>query len=434
MATLLLMPEVAAGDDGATLSSWSVAVGAAYRANDTIAVVETAKAAVDVDAEADGVVLRTLVAEGADVEVGEPIALLGSPGEQVADVDAVLAELGVADGVVGVPAPGAPEAVEPPPAVGVDGHEDAEQPQRVFSSPLARRLAREAGLDLADLVGTGPGGRVVRDDVRAAQAHRASSPPASQEPEPVAAQPVQPVQPVQAAAPAPAPEPAAGWTDVPHTRLRRALARRLTESVTTAPHFTVSGRAVVDRLLALRAEINGSTSARVSVNDLVVKAVAHAHTEVPAMNVVWTDDAVRRFDAVDVAVAVATPAGLVTPVVRGVQGLGVGAVAAATSDLVLRAREGRLQQRELEGGSITVSNLGTSGTRSFTAIINPPQAAILAVGAASPEPVVVDGSIVVASVLHLTASVDHRPVDGAVAAQWMRALVDVIEHPLGLLV
>jgi pyruvate dehydrogenase E2 component (dihydrolipoamide acetyltransferase) len=434
MASLLLMPEVATGDGDAVLSSWVVKVGMPFNSADTIAVIETAKAAVDLEAESDGVILATLVPEGAEVRVGEPIALLGAAGEAVADVDQVLAELRVTDGVVGTPPPGALTPDQDPAGTSIAGVADGSGPvavadsevQRIFASPLARKLAREAGLTLAELVGTGPDGRIVRDDVRAALTRREGAAPTPSS-APVPSKRTPNPEAVEVAR-------ADGYTEVPHSRLRRAIARRLTESVTTAPHFFVSGVANVDRLLALRAEINATTGVKVSVNDLVVKAVAHAHTQVPAMNVVWGADAVRRFASVDIALAVATENGLVTPVVRGVERLGVATVATATLDLVDRARTGRLQQHELEGGTISVTNLGMYGTREFSAIINPPQASILAVGAAVQEPVVTDGRIEVASVMRLTLSVDHRPVDGATAATWMRALVDVLEHPLALLV
>ncbi len=215
--------------------------------------------------------------------------------------------------------------------------------------------------------------------------------------------------------------------------MRRAVAARLTSSVTTAPHFHVRGSARVDRLLALREELASDASVRLSVNDLVLKAVGQASRAVPEMNVVWTGDAVRAFDTVDVAVAVATDHGLVTPVVRGVDALSVSAVAAATRDLVARARSGRLQQAELEGGAITVSNLGMYGTEEFSAIINPPHAAILAVGAALSQPVVQDGRLEVGTVVRLTLSVDHRPVDGATAARWMQALLALLEAPVRIL-
>lgn len=443
MATLLLMPEIATGDEAATLTSWEVDVGSPFRATEIIATIETAKAAVEVEAESDGVILSFLVQAGSDVAVGDVLALIGIPGESVDDIGSVLAELGVSDGVVGTAPPvgrhDAEDVVSAPAPRTESASAASDIPTsvvddpvgwtRIFASPLARRLARDAGIALEDLVGTGPNGRIRQDDVKAAQARPAERPAAAPAASTAAELPVAGLPAITAAAMM-----AGGHTDVPHSRLRRAVARRLTESVTTAPHFIVSGVASVDRLLALRAEINESTAVRISVNDLIVKAVACAHIAVPAMNVVWMPDAVRRFDSVDIGIAVTTPAGLVVPVLRGVETLRVSEIASAGKDLALRAREGRLLQSELEGGSISVSNLGMFGTRSFTAIINPPHAAILAVGAAAPEAVVVDGGVEVRTLLHLTVSVDHRPVDGAIAAEWMSALVDVLEHPLGLLV
>jgi pyruvate dehydrogenase E2 component (dihydrolipoamide acetyltransferase) len=403
-----------------------------------VAVVETAKAVVDVEAETDGVLLRLLVQPGAEVETGAPIALVASPGETVTDVDAALAELGVTAGVPAAapsadpgalevpeasttPEPSPVEEVPAPVAAPSNGHGNG----RVFASPLARRLAREAGLSVEDIEGSGPHGRIVRRDVELARRSAPAAPPTQGA-----------VAPLTGAAPTAAG--AAAYTEVPHTRLRRLVAERLTESTTTAPHFYLRATVQVDRLLALRAEINDAVGrddaeTRVSVNDLVVKAVGAAHVLVPSLNVTWTADAVRAYSAVDVAVAVATDNGLVTPVVRSVQDLSVTAVARTVRDLAERARAGRLQQHELEGGSISVTNLGMYGTEEFAAIINPPQASILAVGAARQEPVVVQGALSVATVLHLTLSVDHRPVDGVAGAEWLRTLVDLLEHPARIL-
>jgi pyruvate dehydrogenase E2 component (dihydrolipoyllysine-residue acetyltransferase) len=222
--------------------------------------------------------------------------------------------------------------------------------------------------------------------------------------------------------------------DVPHTRMRRAIAARLAESNREAPVFAIRGSARVDALLALRRQINATTGVPVSINDLIVAAAARAHVAVPELNAIWLPDAVRRFTDVDIAVAVATDTGLVTPVLRGVQQLTVSALASASADLVARARAGKLRQDELEGGSLTVTNLGVFGTEDFTAVINPPQAAILAVGAARPEAVVTDGELGVATVLRVTLSVDHRPVDGATGARWMAAFLALLEAPLRILI
>jgi pyruvate dehydrogenase E2 component (dihydrolipoamide acetyltransferase) len=377
---------------------------------------------------------RTQVRAGTVVAVGTPIALLGGPGETVDDVDAVLARLGVTtsqghNGHVGPPQD-APRPAPAEPAAPGEG--------RRFASPLARRLAADAGLLITDLVGTGPGGRIVRRDVEAALAQRV----ATEEAEVHDASPAAPTaEPAPVAVPRPSPAPVqgdgqvgpAGYTDQPLSRMRRAVAARLTESKATAPHFYLRGSARVDALLRLRADLNDGAAEKVSVNDLLVKAVAKAHQAVPEMNVVWTGEAIRSFTSVDVALAVATDNGLVTPVVRGVDGLPISALASVTRDFAARAREGRLQQAELEGGSITVSNLGMYGVEEFAAIINPPQAAILAVGAARQEPVVTDGRLEAATVLRMTLSVDHRPVDGAIAARWMAALVDLLERPVRIL-
>jgi len=401
VAELLRMPEVAANSTEAVLSSWPLPEGTTFSRGDVLATVETAKAVVDVAAEADGVLLRQLAIAGAEVEVGEPIALIAAPGEQVDDVEHVLRALGA-----GPPAPaGGAAAPEPP---------QAPQPatgNRVFASPLARRVAKEAGLSVQQITGTGPNGRIVRRDVEAAREQMRALAPAA----------------------AAVPSSAVPFTDVPHSRLRTAIASALTESIQTAPHFYLRATVVVDRLLALREEINGGAAVRVSVNDLVVKAVAGAHLAVPELNVIWTADAVRRFSSVDVAVAVATGDGLVTPVLREVEQLTVTSVAHRVRDLAERARSGRLQQRELEGGTISVSNLGKYGPEEFAAIINPPQASILALGAVRKEPVAVAGRLQVATVMRLTLSVDHRPVDGVVAARWMAALTGLLEHPARIL-
>lgn len=417
MPEILRMPEVAAGATEAILSAWNVPVGQAFSAGDLLVTIETDKAVVDVEAEADGVLLRLLADAGATVEVGSPIAVTGAPGE-TAD-DAAIAALGIgSDAPAEAPAAAAPVETAAAPAAPAAAPAAAVG-ERVFASPLARKIARDAGVELSALTGTGPGGRIRRRDV---EAHLAGRPAA---PAPAAVAPPKPVA---------VPVTDAEYVDEPNSRLRNAIAARLTESKTTAPHFYLRGSARVDRLLALRKEINDGGDIKVSVNDLVVKAVAKAHTLVPALNVIWTGDAIRHFSRVDVSIAVATESGLVTPVVRGVDRLSLGELAATTQDLAARAKDKRLQQSELEGGTISVSNLGMFGTEDFAAIINPPQASILAVGAARQEPVVVDGALEVGTVMRVTLSVDHRPVDGAAAAEWMRTFLALLEAPAGILV
>jgi pyruvate dehydrogenase E2 component (dihydrolipoamide acetyltransferase) len=421
MARLLRMPEVAANAVEAVLSQWPVPERTPFRAQDAIATVETEKAVVDVPADADGVILKTLVPTGAVVEVGAPIALLGGPGELVEDLSALLAELGVGSEI-------APSTSTPPNSTATRGG------GRIFSSPLARRLAKEAGVSIADISGTGPGGRIVRRDIEQATMVRKASLRQDVLREPATA-------PKSGSAMA-----TSGvmttYADMPHTRMRRAIAARLSQSTREAPHFFLHGSARVDKLLKLRARLNdsgtdsGNDSGKVlvSVNDLVVTAAARAHMLVPAMNVIWMPEAVRSFSSVDISVAVATDQGLVTPVLRSVDRMTLSAVAAVTSDLVGRARSGRLQQEELEGGTLTVTNLGMFGTEGFAAIINPPQSAILAVGAALERPVVTKGRLKVGTIVSFTLSVDHRPIDGATAAQWMATFISLLEEPVRILV
>jgi pyruvate dehydrogenase E2 component (dihydrolipoamide acetyltransferase) len=408
MASILRMPEVAANAVEAVLQSWPIAENTAYATGDVIATVETEKAVVDVEAEKDGVVLKTLVAEGAEVQVGDPIALIGDPGEKPADLDALLAELGVAAGEP------EPEVVAASVASAGSGNGSG---GRVFSSPLARRLAKEAGLPFETISGTGPNGRIIRRDVEAAIRSRTTAPAP---------------RPVEVRTAVESPKVAAAFTDVPHSRIRAAVAARLTESKRTTPHFYLRGTANVGRLLKLRRRLNEGP-VRISLNDLVLKAAAQAHVLVPAMNVIWTPDAVRSFSSVDLSVAIATERGLVTPVLRSAEQLTISSVATTVRDFVERAKAGRLRQDELEGGSFSVTNLGMFGTEEFAAIINPPQSAILAVGAVREEPIVRKGALRVGSVMRVTLSVDHRPIDGAIAAEWMKVFVSLLEDPVRIL-
>jgi pyruvate dehydrogenase E2 component (dihydrolipoamide acetyltransferase) len=406
MAAVMRMPELAANTPEATLIEWLVTESEHVAPGDSIATVETAKATVEIEAEVGGFILQLVVAAGSDVEVGAPIAVIGDEGESLVGLD-------LSDGGLGEDAarePAAPAVESTPPAK----HEPAPPTvARSFASPLARKLSRDAGLELADLVGTGPGGRVVRRDVAAAVAKRTAAVPQS----------VAPVTPSAAG-------PALGSRDIPHTRLRRAIAARLTESKLTAPHFYVGGTARVDALLTLREQVNQHATSHVSINDLVVMAVAKAHQARPGMNVIWTTDAVRQFDTVDIAVAVATADGLVTPVVRSAEAMNISALASVTREYAERAREGKLRPDELVGGTITVTNLGMYETEDFAAIINPPHSSILAVGAARESVVVDEGRCAVARTMRFTLSVDHRPVDGAIAAQWMHEFIGLLENPL----
>jgi pyruvate dehydrogenase E2 component (dihydrolipoamide acetyltransferase) len=421
MPELLRMPEVAANTTEAVLLSWPVAENVPFASRDTIAVVETAKAVVDVEAEADGVILRTLVPEGTEVAVGEPIALIARTEEVVDDIEATLLRLGFSPDTKAPLAIEIPEA-DPAPALAV-----SPAAGRIFASPLARRLARDANLVLDALTGSGPNNRIVRRDVEAAIRLRRDAGP-----EPAATNGAAASNGAAVARPT-RKTGSSTFTDVPLSRQRRLIAERLTSSKQVTPHFYLRGTARVDGLLALRAELNDGAETRVSVNDLMVKAVALAHVRVPALNVSFADEAIRHFDSVDVSVAVATESGLLTPVIRSAQTRTVTDIAATVRDFVARAKSGQLRQHDLEGGSVTLTNLGMYGVQEFAAIINPPQASILAVGAARQEPVVRKGKLRVASVIRLTLSADHRAVDGAQAAEWMAALLSLVEHPVRIL-
>ena len=432
MARLFRMPEVAAGTLEAVLATWSVAENSPITATQPIATVETDKAAVDIEADADATVLKVLVDEGATVPVGAPIAVLAEPGEVVHDLAALLRQLGASPAPAPAPAPtppGWPEPAAPPAAAVPSSPARPDAPAtRIFASPLARKIAAKAGLDIGEITASGPGGRIIRRDVDAAIARR-GAPPARD----IAAAPATPAPTVAAGPAAPLPTAPDEGRTLPPSRMRRAIAARLTHSKQSVPHFYLRGVCRVGKLLALRQELNASGPVRISVNDLVIKATARAHIAVPELNVCWEDGGIRSFDTVDIATAVATSTGLLTPVLRSVDSLSISALSRQAQDLAKRAKEGMLRPAELEGGTLTVTNLGMFGTEEFTAIINPPQAAILAVGAARDEAIVDDGRLGVGKVMRVTLSVDHRPVDGVNAAHWMRALVSLIEDPLQIL-
>ncbi|MAL06198.1 MAG: pyruvate dehydrogenase complex dihydrolipoamide acetyltransferase [Microbacterium sp.] len=465
MAAVIRMPEVATGTGEAAIQTWLVEGGTAVDAGQPIVEIETEKAVVEYETEVAGELAAILLPAGEAGAVGAPIAVVAEAGESRADALAAAEAEGVvvggppADAVPPAPAPtptpttaaasvtasepvptavtepvptpeSAAESVPAPPAPDAPAGDDAgpdSSAGRVFASPLVRRLAGERGIDLAAVRGSGPRGRVVRRDL--------DELPAPSPVAPAATTPVStPVPPAPAGAQAPAP---AGAEDIPHTGMRRAIARRLTEAKTEIPHIYLRADCRVDALLDLRARINEgrAADARVSVNDLVVKAVAAALLDVPEANAIWLPEVTRRFSGVDLAIAVSIPGGLVTPVVRGVDTLPVGRLGAVVRELAERARAGRLKQSELEGGSFSVSNLGMYGTAEFAAIINPPHSGILAVGAATRRPVIDDdGELSVATVMTVTLSADHRVLDGALAAQWLAAFVRRIEHPLSLLV
>ena len=451
MASVLRMPGVSADVTEATLADWAVQPGAPVKRGDVVASVETDKALVELEAEEDAVLLKTFASAGDAVPVGGPIAVFVQPGEEVRGEESILAELGLGpqgsgpvsqadeersqDSLV----PGATPEIEHTADQVVTGGKAG---RRLFASPLARRMAAEAGLRIEELEGSGPGGRIRRRDIEEALGRRGLTAPADGE----SAAPADQATPVGAVSPDRTPasaralaQPAAVasdvYTDIPHTRFRRAAASARTASKQQVPHFYIKATCRLDRLLELRATANAAGDLKITINDFIVRAAGLAMVDVPDMNVIWTPDAVRRFESVDIAVAVASERGLITPVVRSVQSRTLSDISATIKDLAARAGAGSLKQQELDGGSLAVSNLGMFGIEEFAAIINPPQAGILAVGAATSLPVETDdGGIGFAKFIKVVLSVDHRPVDGAIAARWLGRFKELVESPFRLLV
>ncbi|AVJ30316.1 pyruvate dehydrogenase complex dihydrolipoamide acetyltransferase [Achromobacter spanius] len=438
MAYLIKLPSVAADASGGILHQWLMQEGDRVAVGDALAEVETEKAIVEINAEQAGVLGRIVVQAGpASVPINTVIGVLIADGEDAAAIDRALAEhggaavaAGSAAGSAAGGATGASAAAGAALASGSPSGASAAAPQeagnaaahaasstaavpggRLFASPVARRLAAQWHVDLLGVTGTGPHGRIVRRDVEAARDRAPAAAPLSAHP---------------------AGRPAA--RRVPHTGMRRAIARRLTESKQHVPHFYLTVDCRMDALLALRAQANHGGAVKLSVNDFIVRAAALALREVPEVNASWHDDDIEYHAGADISVAVATDGGLVTPIVRDADVKSLSVIGAEIVELAKRAKVNRLKPEEFTGGSLTVSNLGMYGISQFAAIINPPQAAILAVGAAERRPVVdADGQLVAATVMTVTLSADHRVVDGAVGARWLAAFRALIENPVRIL-
>ena len=456
MATNILMPALSPTMTEGTLARWLKKEGEQIRAGDVIAEIETDKATMEVEAVDEGVLSKILVADGtAGVKVNDPIAVLQGEGEEASAPAAAPPAAVQAPPAATPSAPAAAPAVASAPAQPAvaqpmaNGH-DA---HRVFASPLARRMAKQAGIDLSTMRGTGPNGRIIRADIEAKQ----SAAPASAElveaqagsresdaPQQAPVQQVKPAAPAAAPAPAPMAAPKAAPITAPHqlvpnSTMRKVIARRLLESHQQVPNFYVTMDIEIDALLKLRADLNarapkeGKGAFKLSVNDLVIKAAAVALRRVPKMNASYTEDATVVYDDVDISVAVSMPDGLITPIVRRADQKGLAAISAEMKDLGARAKSGKLKPEEFQGGSFSISNLGMFGVKQFTAIINPPQAGILAVGAGEQRPVVKGGALAIASVMTCTLSVDHRVADGALGAEWMQVFKGIVEDPLSLM-
>ncbi|MCA3324333.1 MAG: pyruvate dehydrogenase complex dihydrolipoamide acetyltransferase [Roseomonas sp.] len=421
MATNILMPALSPTMTEGNLARWLKQEGDRIKAGDVIAEIETDKATMEVEAVDEGILGRILVPAGTQgVKVNDVIAVLVEAGEAVPAAGAAPQAAPVAAPAPAMPAPVA-AAPAPAPASG----------DRVFASPLARRMAAQAGLDIGKIAGSGPNGRIVKADVDAAR---------SRGPAPVAA-----AAPIAAPAPVAAPRPAASvaitapHTAVPNSSIRKVIARRLAESKATIPHFYVSTDVEIDALLKIRADLNarspkdGPGAYKLSVNDLVIKATAVTLRRFPSVNAMWTEDAILQLHDVDISVAVSIPDGLITPIVKGADIKGLAAISNEMKDLAARAKTGKLKPEEFQGGGFSISNMGMYGVKDFAAIINPPQAGILAVSAGEQRPVVKNGALAIATVMTLTLSVDHRVIDGALAAEFLQALKRNIEDPLSLM-
>lgn len=427
MPVEVILPKVDMDMETGRISRWHVAEGAEVREGDVLFEIETNKAAMEIEAPASGVLRDVVGREGIDIAVGKTVAWIYRPGE------AAPAGAAPASSAAQPPAALPPDtgpATGPRPVAGLGTVPPAGKGR---ASPLARRLARAAGLDLAAVAGSGPHGRVLRADIEAALAAARTGVPA-----PAAAPASPPAGP-------PAPAASHAYDLIPHDGMRRTIARRLVEAKLTVPHFYLTLDCRIDRLVQLRAEINAAAPVatreggeapayRVSVNDMVIKALAVALRVVPDANVTWTEAGLRRHHHVDVGVAVSIPGGLLTPIVRGAESKSLSVIASEVRDLAARARGRRLRPEEYEGGTTAVSNLGMFGVREFAAIINPPHATILAVGAGELRPVVEDGALGLGQVMTVTLSADHRAIDGALAAELAAAFRQTIEQPLRLLV
>ena len=422
MAINILMPALSPTMTEGKLAKWHVKVGDTVKAGQVMCEIETDKATMEVEAVDEGRIGQLVVPEGTEaVKVNAVIAILLEEGEKSVPAGAPTAApppaAAIAAAVV-APAPkaAATAAPAPQPAAAPSG-------ARVFASPLAKRIAADKGLDLSRIKGSGPGGRIVKADVE--QVKPGAAPAAA---------------PVPKAAPAFTPQPvfaALGDTRVPHTSIRKVIARRMLESKQTVPHFYLTVDFEIDALLTARAAINEvarKKDAKVSVNDMVIKACAKALRDHPECNASWTEDEMIQYGAVDISVAVATDRGLITPIIRNADMKGAAQISIEMKDLAGRAKSGKLKLEEFQGGGFTISNLGMFGVRDFGAIINTPQAMILAVGAGEERVVVRKGEMVIRNIMSCTLAVDHRVVDGALGAQFLQTLKAYIEQPAAMLV
>ena len=424
MSKKIQMPALSPTMEEGTLAKWLVKEGDTVSSGDLLAEIETDKATMEFEAVDEGKIAKILVSEGAEgVKVGTVIAIIAEEGEDLAQAAEGSADPAPkADPVPAKADAPAPKADAPAPKA-----ETASAPQsgdRVKASPLARRIAEEKGVDLASLTGSGPNGRIVKADLEGASAKAPTAAPAPAAP-----------------APAPATTQAAQDFGIPHeviklSGMRKTIARRLTESKQQVPHIYLTVDIQLDKLLKLRTELNAGLASRnvkLSVNDLLIKALGVALIQVPECNVQFAGDQMLQFSRADISVAVSIPGGLITPIVTGADSKGVAAISNEMKDLATRAKDGKLKPEEYQGGTASLSNMGMFGIKQFEAVINPPQAMIMAIGAGEKRPFVVDDSLQIATVMSATGSFDHRAIDGADGARLMQVFRELIENPLGML-
>jgi pyruvate dehydrogenase E2 component (dihydrolipoamide acetyltransferase) len=443
MSIEIKMPALSPTMEEGTLAKWLVKEGDSVKSGDLLAEIETDKATMEFEAVDEGRIAKIVVAEGTDgVKVGSVIAVLAEDGEDAGSVEAPKAE-----------APKAASAPQPerkldeaadhglPPQDSAKSNVPDARPaapaqdgDRVKASPLARRIAAEKGVELSSLTGSGPNGRIVKADVEGAKPGAAPAAAAASQ---VAAAPA------AAAAPAPAAAPTAVWYDesIPHeaeklSNIRKTIARRLTEAKQTIPHIYLTVDVRLDALLKLRGDLNKSLEARgvkLSVNDMLIKALAVALMQAPKCNVTYAGDKLIKYNRADISVAVSTPTGLITPIIRDAGNIGLASISTQMKELAERAKEGKLKPEEYQGGTASISNMGMFGIKQFDAVINPPQGMILAVGAGEKRPYIVDDALGVATVMSATGSFDHRAIDGADGAELMKIFKALVESPMGLL-
>ncbi|MHA4837251.1 pyruvate dehydrogenase complex dihydrolipoamide acetyltransferase [Sphingopyxis sp. MSC1_008] len=423
----LKMPALSPTMEEGTLAKWLVKEGDTVKSGDLLAEIETDKATMEFEAIDEGVVSQILVAEGTDnVKVGTVIAVIAGEGEDASSAKAAPAPAPAptAEPKAEAPAPAAAPAPTPAPAPAPAAAAPVASGDRIKASPLAKRLAAERGIDLSTVTGTGPGGRIVKDDLDGASAGAPAAPAAAP----------------SAAAAAPAAAGSIPDFGIPHedeklSGMRKTIARRLTESMQQSPHIYLTVDIRLDALLKLRGELNASLESRgvkLSVNDMLIKALAVALERVPACNVSFGGDVMRQYKRADISVAVSIPGGLITPIITDAGGKSMSKISTEMSELAAKAKEGKLQPSEYQGGTASISNMGMMGIKQFTAVINPPQGMIMAIGAGEKRPYIVDDALAIATVMSATGSFDHRAIDGADGALLMKTFKELVENPLGL--